>query len=96
MERGEGGAIDYERGGDAILAQASDEGQDFPMSPWNTTDNPLTACGAPAQPRHAGRGASFINEHQPCRIKVGLVRLPGRARLGHVRPLLLAGVHDFF
>ena len=66
------------------------------MSPRHTADKPVAAFHAPAQPRHIGGGAGFIDEDQPCRIEIGLRGDPGGACLGNVRPLLLAGVHDFF
>jgi len=63
---------------------------------WPPADHAATAVSPPAQPRHVGRGAGFIDEDQPCRIESGLIFPPRRARRGDVRPLLLGGVHDFF
>ena len=90
------GAIDDKGRGDRIVAQAGQEGHRLPMAPWHPADHPMAPFGAPAQPRHVGGGAGFIEEDQPRRIEVRLLRLPGGARFGDVRPLLLAGVHDFF
>ena len=59
-------------------------------------DDPASPFGAPAQSRHVGGGAGFIEKDQPRRIEAWLLRLPGGARFGDIRPLLLAGVHDFF
>ena len=66
------------------------------MAPRHSTDDPAAAPGAPAQPRHRGGGAGFVDEHQPRRVEGGLILFPGGARFGYVRPLLLGGVHDFF
>src|SRR5882762_7100180 len=68
----------------------------FQLPPRHPADNPAAAFGAPAQPRHVGGGAGLVDEHQPRRIEVGLRGDPGGSRCGDVRPLLLAGVHDFF
>jgi len=90
------GAIDDKGRGDAVLAQAGNEGQGLPMSPRHAADKSVAAFGAPAQPRHVGGGAGFIDEDQPRRVEIGLRGDPGGARRGHVRTLLLAGVHGFF
>ncbi len=66
------------------------------MPPWHPADDPASPPGAPAQPRHIGGGAGFIEEDQPRRIEGGLRLLPGDARGSNVRPLLPAGVHGFF
>jgi len=51
--------------------------------------------------RHVGASAGLVEEDQPALLlcKADEIRLrasPLRARFGHVRPLLLAGVHGFF
>src|SRR6266566_2375727 len=64
-------AIDDEGRDDPVLPQPSNKGQDLPMSPRHSTDNPAASFGAPAQARHVGRGAGgagFIDKHQPRRI----------------------------
>ena len=89
-------AIDDEGRGDAVLAQPGEKGENLPVSPRHSADQASAAFGAPAQPRHVGGGAGFIEEDQPGRVEIGLRGNPGGARRGDVRPLLLAGVHDFF
>jgi len=89
-------AIDDEGRGDAVLAQPGQEGENLPVPPGHSADEASAAFGAPAQPRHVGRGPGFIEEDQSGRVEIGLCRNPGGARRGDVRPLLLAGVHDFF
>ncbi len=49
-----------------------------------------------AQSRHLGVRAGFVDENQPVRIKRRLRLFPFFARLGHVFPVLLAGVQRFF
>jgi hypothetical protein len=90
------GSINDEGRGDPVLTQPSDERQYFPMPPRHPPDNTLAAFGATAQSRHVGRRAGFINEDQLGRIEKRLLLLPGGARRGNVRPLLLGGVYDFF
>jgi hypothetical protein len=45
--------------------------------------------------RHVGAGACLVEEDQPA-LKLRLRGSPRLSRFGHVRPLLLAGVHGFF
>jgi hypothetical protein len=90
------GAIDDKRRGDAVLPQPGDKGEDLPVPPRHPADQASAASGAAAQPRHVGRRPGFIDEDQPRRIKLGLRGNPRGPRRGDVRPLLLAGVHDFF
>jgi hypothetical protein len=58
------------------------------MTPRHPADDPAAAFGAPAQSRPVGGGAGFIEEDQSRRIEGGLLRLPGGARGGEVRPLI--------
>src|SRR5260370_18766366 len=90
------GEVDEEGRGEGVVAQTGPEGHRLPMPPPPPADDPASAFGAPAQSRNVGGGAGFIEKDQPRRIESGLRRLPGGARFGDIRPLLLAGVHDFF
>jgi hypothetical protein len=45
---------------------------------------------------HVGRGAGFVDEDQPLRIKSRLFLAQGLTRGGDIRPILLGGVEDFF
>ena len=57
---------------------------------------PLASWRTPAQPRHLGRGATFIDEDQPFGIKIGLGVEPGFAATCHVGALLFAGMRRLF
>jgi hypothetical protein len=60
------------------------------------TDQAFTAPSAAAQAGHIGRGASFVDEHQPLGIESGLIVRPRGARLGHIRQVLLGRTQAFF
>jgi hypothetical protein len=45
---------------------------------------------------HLGIGTGFVQEDQLRRVKLALAALPGRARFGDVRAVLLGGVQRFF
>jgi hypothetical protein len=57
--------------------------------------SPAAAAAAPWA-RHVGGGGGFVDENQPLRIKQRLTGAPVAPRRGHVRPILLGGVHGFF
>jgi len=88
--------VDRERCGDRVVTQGGDERHGLPMAARHAADDALTSLAAAAQAGHGGRGAGLVNEHQPPRLEPGLFCLPRQPRRGHVRPLLFAGVHDFF
>ena len=59
--------------------------------------NQALALGAAAmQARHVCLGPGLVDEDELGWIKGGLIALPSQARGGHVRPVLLGGVHSFF
>jgi hypothetical protein len=82
--------------GAVTAAQGGDKRGDLPVAMRHKTNQPPTARRAAAGPRHVGTGAGLIDEHQPRRVKRGLILSPTLPRRGHVRPLLLAGVLNFF
>jgi len=80
----------------ASWAQTGNKRRDLPMAPRHPADDAAAAPRPAAQPGHIGRGRGLVDEHQPSRIETWLRRLPGKPRRGDIRPLLLAGMHDFF
>lgn len=69
--------------------------RDFPMAVRRIAKRTLAHIGPGPAARHSRRGPCFVEKDEP----PGQFRLslfPCRARLGHVGPLLLAGVHGFF
>jgi hypothetical protein len=66
------------------------------MAVRRSTDQPLGALTAPAQPRHRGIRAGFINEDDFTRIEFGLAFPPSLSGLRHVVAQLFAGVKAFF
>lgn len=88
--------VDGERRGDRVVTQGGNEGEGLPVAARHAVDNALASLAAPTQPSHAGRGAGLVDEHQPPRVEPSLFFLPSEPRRGYVRPLLLAGVYNFF
>ena len=66
------------------------------MAMGHVGDQALAFLAAPAQPRHLGVGAGFVDEDQLGGVKPRLGLLPFGARLRDVRAKLLAGVQSFF
>jgi len=89
-------AINHEGCHYSVMAQAGYQGDRLPMPVRNGADQSFTAVATAPQPHHLGAGASFIDEHQPGRIKHELLSPPAAARAGHVRPLLFRGMQAFF
>src|SRR5262249_32622097 len=59
-------------------------------------DQALTARGTPVRPHHGGGGPGLVEEDQMRRIQLRLLALPGSARRGDIRPILLAGLERLF
>jgi uncharacterized membrane protein YfcA len=59
-----------------------------------------TAAVAPGRaavhPRHLGRCAALVDEHQAFRVKIGLALEPGRAAGSYVGAVLLGSVRRLF
>src|SRR5258706_10558556 len=89
-------AIDDEGRAEAVQSKSGHKGHRLPVPPGNATDHPATSLGPSVEARHFGRSPGLIDEDELCRIEPGLLVLPSRPRLSHVRPLLLGGVHAFF
>ena len=88
--------IDDEGGGEAAGAPCGDERRPLPMAVGHLADQPPAAAAAAPRARHVGGGGGFVDENQPLRIKPRLTGPPRAPRRGHVRPILLGGVHGFF
>ena len=66
------------------------------MAVRHLANEPLASRRPAIAAGHVGRGAGFVGEDKPLRIK-GLLVLPqGLTCGGHVRPILFAGLNDFF
>jgi len=78
------------------MAQATDEGGGLPMTPRGFADQSLPERTAAMRAGHLGIGTGFVQEDQLRRVKLALAALPGRARFGDVRAVLLGGVQRFF
>jgi len=89
-------AIDCVRRRHAILAQSGYEGDCLPMALRHMVHQSLAASATAVQPHHLGIGRSFIDEHQPGRIKQALFAHPVAACPGYVRTLLLGRPQAFF
>ena len=82
-----------------IVAQAGDEGLRPLVAQRRVVAHPRAAPRPPAQPRHVGPGAAFVDEDQPVRL-LAHPRLPPAgpvgARRAHVGALPLAGDQRLF
>jgi hypothetical protein len=70
---------DHQRRYNAVVAQASHEGDGLPVALRYMGDQSLTTLAAPAQPRHAGGNSGLVDE-EPGRIKQTLLAHPASAR----------------
>ncbi len=82
--------------GNAIAAQAGDEGHGFPMAVRRFCQQALTFRRPATQRRHIRFGPGLIDEDQPGRIDFSLMAAPLDAPAGDIRPVLFAGVQAFF
>ena len=82
-----------------VVAQAGDEGLRPLVAQRRMVAHPRAAPRPPAQPRHVGLGAAFVDEDQPVRL-LAHPRLapagPFGARRAHVGALPLAGDQRLF
>lgn len=69
--------IDDPWGGQAIAAQAGDEGLRSPSAEGGLRAQPFAARGAAAQPRHLGVDGSLVDEDQAMRLTPPDPGLPG-------------------
>ena len=90
------GAVEDHGGGHALEPEGADEGGRLPVPVRDRGTAAGAAFRAAIAPRHLGRGAGLVDEDQPLGLQIGLGLEPGPAAVGHVRPLLLAGVCRFF
>jgi len=66
------------------------------MPPRDADPQPLPFRSAPAQARHVGRSACFVDEDEPRRVELELVLKPVLAPLQDIRPVLLRGMGGLF
>jgi hypothetical protein len=81
---------------EAAGAQGADERRRLPVAVGNLPHDAHAARAAAVQAGHLGVRAGFVEKHQLLRTEVCLPEPPQPATLGHVRPILLSGVQDFF
>ena len=79
-----------------IMAQAGDEGDGFPFSLRNITDQPLAALAAAANTDHIRGDRRLVDKHQPRRIKEPLLPNPKSARSRYVFSMSLGCTEAFF
>ena len=89
-------AVDYQRGGDSVAAQAGDERRRLPMAVRNLGDQAFPARRAAALTRHLRTSASLVNEDQSLCGHSQLRQPPPQPTRRHVGPVLLRGVKHFF
>ncbi len=89
-------AVEHQRGGHARGTKAADKSGGFPVTPRRFINQSLANRTSPVAPQHIGAGSGFVDEYEPRRIKKRLLSLPRCPRCGHVRPVLLGGVQNFF
>ena len=90
------GSVDHEWRRDRVVAQSGDEGGGLPMAVGDGANQALTPHAAALPAHHVGFCPGLVDEDQRGWIKRGLMAPPSQARGGHVRPVLLGGVHGFF
>ena len=88
--------VGHHRSGEAVVAQAGDEGGGVPMPLRGRPEASLTSRGAAIAPRQVGGRPRFIQKYELSQIQNGLPLDPGAPRRLHVLALLLAGVQRFF
>lgn len=80
---------------EALRGYAGKERRYFPMAMRRIAERTRAHIGPGPTARHGRRGPCFVEEDEPPR-QFRLSLFPYCARLGHIGPLLLAGVHRFF
>lgn len=92
-------AIDDEGRGEAVAAQAGDEGLGIPMTEGGLGAQALALGTAPVEPGHLCRGSGLVDEDQPMGLtphpRLTLVG-PLVARLFDVGAILFVGPQSFF
>ena len=89
-------SVDHQWRRDRVVSKAGDEGGGLPMAVGYGANQALALRAAAIQARHVGLGPGLVDEDELGWIKRGLIAPPSQARGGHVRPVLLGGVHGFF
>jgi len=78
------------------MAQAGNEGDGFPFSLRNMTDQPLAARAAATDTDHIRGDRRLGDKHQPRRIKEPLLPNPAPARSPYVSSTSLSCTEAFF
>jgi hypothetical protein len=79
-----------------IMAQAGDEGDGFPFSLRNMTDQQLAARAAAPNTDHVRGDRRLVDKHQSRRIKEPLLPNPTSTRSRYVFSMSLGGTEAFF
>ena len=80
------GAVEHHGRGHPGGSESADEGRGLPMAMRHGSDAAGAARGSAVAARHLGRGARFVDEHQPVDGDLRLQGLPACASCGHVGP----------
>jgi hypothetical protein len=78
------------------MAQAGDEGDGFPFSLRNMTDQPLAARATASDTDHIRGDRRLVDKYQPRRIKEPLLPNPKPARSRYVFSMSLGRTEAFF
>lgn len=89
-------AVHHQRRSQSIDSQRCQKCRRFPMPVRDIIPHAFAARRPAASTRHVRFGPSLVDKNQLRAIQAQLLQLPASATLGHVRPLLLSGVDDFF
>jgi hypothetical protein len=89
-------AVKEPGGGDAIVAQGSQEGHGLPATMRHLGLDPLTARRPAPQRRHVGFGPGLVDEYQPGGVDPLPILGPLRPAAGHVGAILLGGNQRLF
>src|SRR5262249_3712292 len=90
------GSLHHHRCRHSIMAQAGNEGDGFPVSLRNRTDQPLATRAAAPDTDHIRGDRRLVDKDQPRRIKGALLLNPTSARLRYVFSMSLGCTKAFF
>jgi len=90
------GAVEDHRRGHAFEPECADECGGLPVAVRHRGAAAFPARRPAIAPRHLGRGAGLVDEHQTLGREIDLGVEPGPPAAQNVSALLLAGVRGFF